>query len=245
MKTLISAGLWILGLAYALIFLLVALILSYLFPPKAIDPYLKRLVRGLFRVLFIRVEVRGLEGLDPDRTVIYMVNHGSLLDTPLVAGFVPGYVRGIEASQQHRWPLYGRVMGRLGNLPIERDDVHASISTMKRAADYLDSGGSLIIFPEGHRTPSGHLLPFKKLPFHLAKRSRKPIIPLTIRGMFEINNKTSWLVRPGTVTMHFGEEISVEDAKELTTVELRDLVEARIRGVFDEGTRNDEFGASE
>ena len=244
-RILISGALWILGSIYSLIFLLLALVLSYLFPPRVIDPLLKRLVRGLFRVLFIKVEVQGIEGIDPDRAVIYMVNHGGMLDTPLVAGFIPGFVRGIEASRQHRWPLYGQVMRRLGNLPIERDDVHASISTMSRAADYLESGGSLIIFPEGHRTTSGHLLPFKKLPFHLAKRSGKPVVPLTIRGMFEVNNKTSWMVRPGTVTMHFGEEIGVEESERLSTVELRDLVEARIRSVFYGGTRNDGFDAPE
>ena len=237
MRTLISLGLWVLGLIYGLTVFLVALILSYLFPPRAIDPILKGMVRGLFRVLFIKVEVQGLQGLDPARTVIYLANHSSMLDTPLVAGFVPGYVRGVEASRQHGWPLYGRLMGRLGNLPIDREDVHASIRTMGRAADYLASGGSLIIFPEGHRTSSGQLLPFKKLPFHLAKVSGRPIIPLTIGGMFQINNKTSWMVKPGTVTLHFGEEIGQEEIGKLTTVELRDLVEGRIRAGLEGMTR--------
>jgi 1-acyl-sn-glycerol-3-phosphate acyltransferase len=236
MRILISAGLWVLGSIYALAFLLVALILSYLFPPRAIDPFLKGMVRGLFRLLFIRVEIQGLEGLDPDRTVIYIANHSSLLDTPLVAGFVPGYLRGIEASNQHRWPLYGWVMRRLGNLPIERNDVHSSISTMRRAATYLESGGSLMIFPEGHRTSSGRLLPFKKLPFHLAKEAGTPIIPLTIRGMFQINNKTSLKINPGTVTIHFGEEIGGEEVRRLTTIELRDLAESRIRSALEEET---------
>lgn len=232
---LLSVALWVLGSSYALVVLLVALILSHFFPPRAIDPVLKRMVRGLFRVLFIRVEIRGLEGLDPDRAVLYMANHTSLLDTPLVAGFVPGFVRGIEASRQHRWPVYGRVMRRLGNLPIEREDVYSSIATMGRAAEYLASGGSLIIFPEAHRTSSGQLLPFKKLPFHLAKESGRPIIPLTIRGMYQANNKTSWMVRPGTVTMSFGGEIGVEEIRELTAVELRDLVEGRMRAALEEG----------
>lgn len=228
MRTLVSAVLWILASVYFLGFLLVALALSYLFSFKTIDPLLKAMMRGLLHLLFIRVEVHGLEHLDPERPCIYVANHSSMLDIPLVAGFVPGYLRGIEASRQHSWPLYGWVMGRLGNLPIERDDVHASISTMKRAEAYLEAGGSLIIFPEGHRTSSGQLQPFKKLPFHLAKRSGKPIVPLTIRGMFEINNKNSLMVRPGRVTMHFGEAIGVDEVARLTTVELRDLSEERI-----------------
>lgn len=229
MRTLVSVVLWILASVYYLGFLLVALALSYLFSFKTIDPLLKAMMRGLLHLLFIKVEIHGLEHVDPEKPYIYVANHSSMLDIPLVAGFVPGYLRGIEASRQHGWPLYGWVMGRLGNLPIERADVHASISTMKRAEAYLESGGSLIIFPEGHRTSTGQLQPFKKLPFHLAKRSGKPIVPLTIRGMFEINNKNSLMVRPGRVTMHFGEAIGVDEVARLTTVELRDLAEARIR----------------
>jgi len=91
-----------------------------------------------------------------------------------------------------------------------------------------------MIFPEGHRTSSGQLLPFKKLPFHLAKEAGTPIIALTIRGMFQINNKTSLRINPGTVTMHFGEEIGKEEIRRLTTSELRDLAQARIRRAFEE-----------
>lgn len=229
MKILFSLVSWILVSIYFVAFLLLALVLSYLLPFKTIDPLLKAILRGFFHILLIKVEVQGIERLDPERGCIYVANHSSMLDIPLVAGFVPGYLRGIEASRQHNWPLYGWVMGRLGNLPIERDDVHSSISTMKRAADYLESGGNLIIFPEGHRTTTGQLLPFKKLPFHLAKRSGKPIVPLAISGMFEINNKTSKMFRHGKVTMHFGEPISEEEVSRLTTVELRDLAEERIR----------------
>ena len=229
MKILFSFVAWILVSIYFVTFLLLGLVLSYLLPFKTIDPFLKAFLRGFFHLLFIKVEVQGLEGLDPERGCIYVANHSSMLDIPLVAGFVPGYLRGIEASRQHNWPLYGWVMGRLGNLPIERDDIHSSISTMSRAAEYLESGGNLVIFPEGHRTTTGQLLHFKKLPFHLAKRSGKPIVPLTISGMFEINNKTSKMFRHGKVTMHFGEAISEEEVSRLTTVELRDLAEERIR----------------
>lgn len=232
MRILISLVSWILVSAYFVTFLSVALVLSYLLPFKTIDPLLKAMMRGFFRLLFIRVEVQGLEHLDPERSFIFIANHSSMFDIPAVAGFIPGYLRGIEASRQHNWPLYGWAMGRLGNLPIERDDVHSSISTMRRAADYLKSGGNLIIFPEGQRTITGHLLPFKKLPFHLAKRSGMPIVPIAISGMFEINNKTSWIVKPGPVRMQFGETISEEEISRLSTVELRDLAEERVKAML-------------
>ena len=229
-QRLLSGVLWVLASLYFVGVLLLALGLSYLLPFKTIDPLLKALMRGLLRILFIRVEVDGAEGIDPNGTFIFVANHSSMLDIPLVAGFVPGYLRGIEASNQHGWPLYGWVMGRLGNLPIQRDDVHASISTMRRAEAYLERGeGSLMVFPEGHRTTTGKLLPFKKLPFYLAKRSGRAIVPVVIKGMFEINNKNSFLIRPGRVSLSFGETLESARCRELSVVELRDEVERRMR----------------
>jgi 1-acyl-sn-glycerol-3-phosphate acyltransferase len=233
-RILISGVLWVLASCYFLGFLLLALGLSYLLPFRTFDPILKALMRGLFRVLFIRVEVEGAERIDPDGTSIFVANHSSMLDIPLVAGFVPGFLRGIEASDQHGWPLYGWVMGRLGNLPIRRDDVHSSISTMKRAEAYLETGGSLIIFPEGHRTPTGELLAFKKLPFHLAKRSGRAIVPVTIKGMFEINNKNSFMIRPGRVSLSFGAATDAAEYQDLSVVELRDRVEGRMRNTLED-----------
>jgi 1-acyl-sn-glycerol-3-phosphate acyltransferase len=229
MERFISGVIWIVASIYFGAFLILALALSYLLPFKTIDPLLKALLRGFFHILFIRVEVEGAERLDPGETHIFVANHSSMLDVPLVAGFVPGFLRGIEASKQHGWPLYGWVMGRLGNLPIQRDDVHASISTMRRAEAYLETGGSLIIFPEGHRSSTGELLPFKKLPFHLAKRSGRPIVPVTIHGMFQVNNKNSPMVRPGTVSVRFQESMGPQEYQEMSVVELRDRVEREVR----------------
>jgi len=77
-RVLISALLWPLALAYFLGYLLLALVLSYLLPFRTIDPFLKSLNRGLFRLLFIRVQVRGLEDLDSEKTYIYIANgHGA------------------------------------------------------------------------------------------------------------------------------------------------------------------------
>lgn len=236
MRGLISAVLWTLGGIYYGGFLLLALCLSYLLPFRTFDPLLKALCRGLFRILFVRVTVRGEENLDPTESYIFLANHSSLLDVPLVAGFVPGFLRGIEASTQHRWPLYGWVMGRLGNIPIERGDVHASIGTMKRAQDYLETGGSLIIFPEGYRTTTGKLLPFKKLPFHLALRCRRPIAPVTIHGLFQVNNKTSRMIYPGPVSLVFEKVIPPEEYEEMDAVQLRDLVRARMLDALEDPT---------
>jgi 1-acyl-sn-glycerol-3-phosphate acyltransferase len=228
---LVSLGLWAIGLAYYVVCLLTTLSLTYLASPRTFDPILKAMMRGLFRILFVRVRVSGLQHLPADRQAIYFpAPHNSMLDVPLSAGFLPGFVRGIYAAGQRRWPLYGRAMHRLGNISIERGDVHTSITTMKKAEGILESGASVVIFAEGHRTLTGEPLPFKKLPFHFAKAAEKPLIPVAIRGMFEVNNKSSWRVRPGTVHLHFCEKVSVDQVERLSVTELRALVEDRLRG---------------
>jgi 1-acyl-sn-glycerol-3-phosphate acyltransferase len=158
-----------------------------------------------------------------------MLNHVSFLDIPLVGGFIPGFVRGIEASRQHKWPLYGRVMGRLGNIPIERENIHASLSVTGKARESLEAGTSMIIFPEGGRTGNGLMKRFKKLPFHLAKQSGFDLIPVGISGMFEVNNKNAWYMGPGHVHLTFGVPIPAEKIAEMETLELRKHVFERIQ----------------
>ncbi len=115
MRVLVSLYLWFVGGLYFLFFLVSALVLSCVLPEEKYDPLLKKMPRILFRLMFIKVEVSGHEKLEPGKTYLYMSNHVSLFDIPLLGGFVPGIVRGIEALRQHRWPLYGYVVGRLGN----------------------------------------------------------------------------------------------------------------------------------
>ncbi len=229
MKYIVSIYLWLAGIIYYTGFLILALLLSFLFPVEKIDPVIKKILRGFFRAVFIKVETNGLENIDPGRAYIFMINHISFFDIPLVGGFVPGFVRGIEASRQHKWPLYGWVMRRLGNIPVERTNVYASIKSFGQAEKYLRQGKSLIIFPEGGRTSTGDLIPFKKLPFHLVKKTEIEIIPVAIKGMFEINNKTSLSIKPGKVLVKFGASISKEIIQKLDTVALRDYTKEKIR----------------
>ena len=233
MAWLVSLGLWAVGLAYYAACAVVTLGLTFVVSPRSFDPALKAALRALFRILFVDVQVTGRERIDPGTPVLYLPSpHCSMLDVPLVAGFFPGFVRGVYAAGHDRWPLYGWDIRRLGNIPIQRSDVHASITTMNEAGAVFDSGASLVVFPEGHRTTTGQALPFKKLPFHFAKAVGRPLVPVAIRGMFEVNNKASWRLRPGTVHVRFGEVVSAEEVAELSPLELRALVRERVEGML-------------
>jgi len=134
------------------------------------------------------------------------------------------YLRGIEAESHFKWPIFGYYLKRHGNIPINRDNVRSSLKSMDKAADYLKDGISIIIFPEGHRTLTGDIQAFKKLPFMLAKKAGVPIVPIGIDGLYQLKRKNSWVVRHSSVKMNFGTVVPVEKVLSSKPEELMELV---------------------
>jgi 1-acyl-sn-glycerol-3-phosphate acyltransferase len=228
MKELISIFIWIIGMLYFVLSLIFVLICTYLFPEHIYDPWMKKLMRFLFVVVGTKVKTEGLQHVKPGATYLFMANHVSLFDLFVLGGFIPGIVRGVEAHNHHSWPLYGWVTRRLGNIPIERESAHNSMSGFRRTLHLMTKGRSMIILPEGHRTLDGQIKPFKKLPFMLAKQAEKAIIPIGLSGMYHLKRKGNWIIRPTTIKISFGPEITKEQIKELSVTDLRDLVQAEV-----------------
>ncbi|MCB9000220.1 MAG: 1-acyl-sn-glycerol-3-phosphate acyltransferase [Bacteroidales bacterium] len=228
MKVLISLFIWFAGSLFFVFFLFFAIVCSYIFPERIYDPWLKALMRFLFALCFTSVKVEGLENIEAGKTYLYMANHVSLFDPPLLGGYIPGLVRGVEAKQQHGWPLYGHMARRLGNVPIDRESIQNSLSSYKKTLQLLNSGRSMIILPEGHRTLDGKMRPFKTLPFRLAKQMNKSIIPVGISGMYHLKRKGDWKILPSKVKIRFGKEISEEVIQSLSITELKELMQIEI-----------------
>jgi 1-acyl-sn-glycerol-3-phosphate acyltransferase len=228
MKILISIFIWITGILYVLFFLLFALGCTYLFPERIYDPWLKKLMRFLFFLIGTRVEVEGQQYVTPGTTYLFMANHVSLLDPPLLGGFIPGPVRGLEAHVHFSWPLYGWVIKRLGNIPVDRENIQKSIGSYRKVLNLLDSGRSMIILPEGHRTMDGRTKPFKRLPFAMAKQTNRGIIPIGLSGLYHLKRKGSWIIRPSKIKISFGPEITMDLIAGFSIPELRDYVQNEI-----------------
>jgi 1-acyl-sn-glycerol-3-phosphate acyltransferase len=228
-----SLYLWSVFFLYSLFFLIVAIIVSYIFEPKKYTPWLQKLLQLLFKLLFIKVEVEGRENIDTSKTYLFMANHVSLFDLPLLGGFIPGYARGVEANRQHAWPIYGWAMRRLGNIPIDRKNIFSSLNSIGKTVDTIGEGKSMIILPEGHRTMDGELREFKSFPFLLAQKSGVEVVPIGLSGLYKLKNKNSWKINPRTIKIKFGKPISIQIIKELSTKELRDKVREEIESLIE------------
>ena len=233
-EVLVSAYMWTAGLLCFGWFCINTIVASLFFPTHVYDPWLKGILRRLFRFLFIRVRVEGAERIEPGRGYLYMSNHVSLFDMPLLGGFVPGVIRSVEADRQFRWPLYGLAVRRLGNIPIKRDNIFASVRSLRKARRKLAKRQSLVIMPEAHRTLDGKLRPFKRLPFLLAKQAGVDVVPVGLSGLFQLKSKRSWRIRPVPLKVCFGEIIPADTVHRLSVDELRDLTHQRIKTLVEQ-----------
>jgi 1-acyl-sn-glycerol-3-phosphate acyltransferase len=224
---------WTVGLAVFSWFCLNAIVASLFLPVGVYNPYITRILRRLFQFLFIPVRVEGRGALDPRRPYLYMSNHVSLFDMPLLGGWVPGVVRSVEAERQFHWPLYGLAARRLGNIPIRREAVFSSMRSLRKAVHRLAQSRSLLIMPEGTRTLDGKLGPFKRLPFLLAKQAGVDLVPVGMSGLFSLKSKRSWRIRPGPLKVKFGAVIPDATVARLSIEELRDLTRDRILALID------------
>ena len=160
------------------------------------------------RLVGVKVEVVGLDKLDWRRTYIFMCNHVSNLDPPIVIPVMPRRTSVLVKKELFWVPILGWAM-RLANLvPVDRRNREAAIASLRLAAEVLRSGVNMTVWPEGTRSPDGRLLPFKKGPFHLAKESGVPIVPITLVGTHEIWPRGELAIHPGTATVIFHEPLN-------------------------------------
>jgi 1-acyl-sn-glycerol-3-phosphate acyltransferase len=172
------------------------------------------------RVARVKVQTAGLERLDPNRTYIFMSNHASILDPPILLPLVPNRTSVIVKRELFRYPILGKAMHMASLVPVDRGDRDAGIAAVNTAADVVKHGIHMTIFVEGRRSFDGKLLPFKKGPFYLAEECQAPVVPVTISGTHTVMPKKTLSIKPGLVTVTFHPPI---EPKEFGTRE--DLME--------------------
>jgi len=159
--------------------------------------------RAAVRLAGVRVKREGLEHIDPQATYIFMCNHVSNLDPPVVVPALPRRTSVLVKKELFKIPILGRAM-RMGSLvPVDRSNREAAIQSLRAAHEVMRAGINMTVFPEGTRSRDGKLLPFKKGPFYLAMESGVPVVPMTILNSYELMPKGQNYVLPGEVRVLF------------------------------------------
>ncbi len=159
----------------------------------------------------VRVHMRGMERFDPHGTYIFMSNHISNLDPPLLIPRLPQRTSVLTKASLFRIPILGYAMRKASLVPVDRSQREAAIQSVHEAAAVLRAGISMTVFPEGTRSTTGKLLPFKKGPFYLAEESGIPIVPVTIAHTDKLMPKGRFAIRKGTALITFHSPVLPRD----------------------------------
>jgi 1-acyl-sn-glycerol-3-phosphate acyltransferase len=162
---------------------------------------------GLLAAGMVRVEVHYAPELEAGRSYVFLANHKSLFDIPVLIATAPGQIRMVAKRSLFLVPLFGWGLKAGGFIPVDRTDRSTAGRTFASATARIKAGTSLLLFPEGTRGHADTLLPFQRGGFLLALKSGLPIVPVGIRGTRAIQPKGSWAIRPGTAVITYGAPI--------------------------------------
>jgi 1-acyl-sn-glycerol-3-phosphate acyltransferase len=179
------------------------------------------------RLSGVRVEVKGLELLDPKQTYVFVSNHRSYLDTATLFIFTGRRIGLLAKKELLKVPVLGVGMGFVNVMAIDRSNRESAIRTTEAAAERIRSGISFGVFVEGTRAKPGQLLPFKKGAFYMARETGVPVVPVAIKHSDELMGKGTGEARSGTIEMVLLEPVPTND---VTTDDDVNKLIANVRG---------------
>ncbi len=226
LRTILS---WLIFFITTVILGTVAIILS-IFDSSGNAPHLVARLWGKIQLKTTgtKVGIEGLDKIDPKQSYILVSNHQSNFDIFALLGYLPIQFRWTAKASLFRIPFLGWAMSRIGYIPIERESPKKAYKSMLQAAEKVQKGVSVIIFPEGTRSPDGQLQPFKKGVFIIALKSQAPILPITIKGTNKIMRKGDWRTYPGNVRIIIDQSL---ETKQISATE-EEVLAAKVRQII-------------
>lgn len=172
-----------------------------------------------------RIEVKGLENIQPGVSYVITPNHQSSLDILLVYGFLGVPFSWVMKKELRKIPLVGKACEVGGHILVDRTNIHSIRETMRKAEEVLKNGRSIVIFPEGSRTLTGKMSRFKKGAFQIAIDMQLPIIPAVIDGAYQAMPRGTYFVKPQKLTLTLLPSISTQGLKSSDLNPLKDHVQ--------------------
>jgi 1-acyl-sn-glycerol-3-phosphate acyltransferase len=188
-----------------------------------------RWARFLLFASGVQVNAEGLEQIDPNGSYIFMANHTSYIDTPVVLANISVQFRFLAKRGLFQIPFLGTHLSRAGHIPVPREDPRAAVKTLQLAADTIQrKKTSLLVFPEGGRSPDGVLTEFKEGGAYIAIRAGVPVVPLVLIGARHILPYGGGIVKSGKVIMRVLPPIETANM----SLKDRGALTAKVRGLL-------------
>ena len=185
--------------------------------------------RLLVRVSGVRMRVEGLEHIDVSRSYVFIANHLSYSDTPVVLASIPSQIRFLAKRGLFQIPLLGTHLSRAGHIRVPLEDPRGAVKTLQLAAETIQQNSiSLLIFPEGGRSEDGNLQPFREGGAYIAIRAKVPVVPMVLIGTREVLPFGGGVIHSGPVTLRILEPIETASM----TAKDRGPLTTRLRGLI-------------
>ena len=183
----------------------------------------------------IRVRVAGLEHAPRNRAAVYCSNHQSNVDPPILFEVVHPQMHILYKAEIDAIPVLARAFRYGGFIPVDRRNKEAALRSIEAGAASIRAGNSFLIFPEGTRSRTAELLPFKKGGFIMAIKAQAPIVPVAVQGGRDSMRRGSWIVRPVIVSIRVGEPIETVGIELDQRDKVITMTRARIEALLAEG----------
>lgn len=192
-----------------------------------------RLWAGIWSFLSgIRYEIEGLDKIDRSKPYIYIFNHRSFIDAPVIPMAIPQELRALGKKELSKIPFFGWVVGKLA-IWVDRSSVESRRASLEKLIGILEKGISVVVAPEGTRNDTDVvLLPFQKGAFRLSIDTQIPILPMAVIGADKIMKRGSILLSPGKVRIYFSDPIYPPQPTENTVNELSDKCRNRLEAMI-------------
>jgi 1-acyl-sn-glycerol-3-phosphate acyltransferase len=189
--------------------------------------------RMILGTIGAQVTVEGLDKIDTAKAHVYVVNHISALDIPILYVHLPFQFRILAKRELFRYPFMGWHLRRSGQIPVDQENPKKSIRSLNRAVEAIKNGMPLVIFPEGGRSESGQLQPFMGGAFFAAIRAQVDVVPMAVIGTYEMLKMNTWHIKPRPLRVVVGEPIPTTGMSVRDTESLAAKARATIARLYD------------